>query len=180
MRSACQAPRSATSVPSAPCNGCACTWAWSSSTRASASSSEADGDRAGGAAARPPRAGRSGSAARTAAGARRWRGGGSGPGSRPGPSRTIVRCWVSASTRLPDRPRSCFSTTARPPRLRRHHDVTGPELVEAAGLRGVHGAAGLVERRRAASGTPRCRRSGDLGRRRAPAELAPGCARGAG
>ena len=40
-----------------------------------------------------------------------------GPGKSSGVQRTIVRCWVSASTRLPDRPRSCFSTTARPPRF---------------------------------------------------------------
>ena len=116
MRSACHALRNATSVPLAPCSGWARTWAWSASTRASASSSVSI---------RSGRRRSSVTAARWKLGLRGANGRGSsmfasrriGPGKSSGDQRTIVRCWVSASTRFPERPRSCFSTTARPPRF---------------------------------------------------------------
>ena len=133
MRSACQAPRSATSVPVAPCSGCACTRAWSSSTWASVSSSDESTRRAGGAAARRPRAGSSGSR------------GANGRGSSTLASRRIGPGEVVGG---PAHHRALLGEREHPvagaaplllqhhdlaAALRRHHDVAGPERVEPAG-----------------------------------------------
>ena len=101
-----------------------------------------------------------------------------GPGKSSGAQRTIVRCCVSASTRLPDRPRSCFSTTARPPRFGAITTSPGRSLSSRLAWAAC-AARGRRRGRRAAPGTPRCRRSGGVPRR-GPARAAPGCVRGGG
>ena len=157
-------------MPGAPCSGWACTRAWSSSTSGVGvvgAPGSASGSRRS--ESRPSPAGRLGCAARTGGAARS-----SASLAHRAPEvvrRSAARAalpWVSASTRLPERPRSCFSTTALAAAAGRDHDVAGPQRVEPAALR-LRGRRG--GRRRARRAARRYSSTSPAGWRR---RLAPG------
>ena len=158
--------------------GARATRAWRSSTRASASSSAApvSGSRRSIATAAFWKLGLRGANGR---GSSRVASRRIGPGKSSGVQRTSVRCWVRASTRLPDRPRSCFSTTTCPPRFGAITTSPGRSVSSRLAWAACGRAPGGVEAREQRAvlldvagrdGAPR----------RAPVRAGSGCARGAG
>ena len=134
MRSACHAPRSATSVPGAPCSGCARTAASSVlDARVGVVGGRCRRGRAGAGAARPrPRLERAGSGARTAAGSSIVASRRSGPGKSSGVE-AHQRALLGEREHPVAGPAPLLLQHDGPAAAPgRHHDVAGPQRVEPA------------------------------------------------